>query len=114
MKKILILALVTASIAAGINDPAEVVLKWNPGADWDSNVVVKIYQSSDVNAPRPWTKVAEIPFGTNEWKTSIIPGVVYFYATASNTWWKAESDPSNVASTPPQQRSSELTIQRGN
>lgn len=80
---------------------------------WDypypAPLAFNIYASPNVSAPLTnWVLFTNVPGtstdGTNTWTTTnvsvtITPGQMFFFCTASNSFW--ESIPSNVCNTPP-------------
>ena len=98
---------------AGTTATNDITLAWDyPASELSTNLSFKLYHS--VNPAQPlaqWTPITNIA-GTNlSVSLPVEVGVHFFYLTASN-WW-GESDPSNVASTPPPPRSGILGIRRG-
>ena len=100
-------------LSAGTLASDTVTLAWDyPLAELTTNLTFKLYHSTNpAIPPTQWTPFTNI-VGTNlSAALSIDVGVHFFFLTASN-WW-GESDPSNVASTPPPPRSGVLVIRRG-
>lgn len=109
--KTFVLLLVSALpiLAADLETAQPVTLAWNYTNAMPSGGF-KLYMSKgDTNNWAPITTT------TNLSATVIIkPGVYFFYVTALGFW--AESDPSNIASTPPAETSAspaQLTVRQG-
>jgi hypothetical protein len=93
-----------AAVAAQAVTLHPVTLAWtypDTPPDW-----FKLYHSTNLTLPLTnWAVIAQVP-GTNSdglvtsLQISIEPGLHFFYLTASNSFWRIESDPSNTANTP--------------
>ena len=131
LKRLLLLPLLMLGLLIGLaaqSPSGNVVLAFDyPVSDLDTNLVFKLYGTTNVALPLTnWLVMASAAatsavstnlIGTNLVATfnipvTITPGRFFFVCTASNFW--QESVPSNVASTPALPRSdSKLTIKRG-
>jgi len=113
LKHIAPLLLLALPLNAGIGTNETVTLTWDyPAADLSPDLTFRIRHSTEADLPfAKWSVLTNVA-GTNLSVTlNLEPGQHYFYLTATN-WW-GESDPSNIASTPPRPRSGALRIHRG-
>lgn len=100
MKKFLISILVGVSILAA---PEDISLAWDYPESEKTNVVFRVYSSTNITIPlNQWTVITNVT-GTNFVRLKVVPGVNYFTMTASNFW--GESIFSEVVSTPALPRS---------
>lgn len=105
------LCLVPLVALGALTGPQWITLMWDRSPGDDGTYVYRIYQTNAVDAAKPWILVATVT-NTNAVPLQVNPaGAWFFYCTASNFW--GESDPSNVASTPPLPSGGNLTIRRG-
>ena len=99
MKKLLFLLLTTKVFAV---DPVALTLAWNDNINNNTNNVVNVYSSAYANTPLTNYTFLKSVVATNKSTILIvIPGEAYYYITCSNTFYKMQSKPSNVVSTPP-------------
>lgn len=101
MKYLLPFLLSFAALAVVPLPPRSLSLAWDyPASAQSTDLVFKLYHSSDLSVPQTnWLVLTNVA-GTNLAVTlSVIPGAHFFYLTASN-WW-GESGPSNLVLTPP-------------
>ena len=101
MNKIIITLIACGALALLAGPPSgKVTLAWDyPTNELTTNLVFKLYHSTNIVAPLgTWTVLTNV-VGTNLSVSVVVtPGVNFFAMTASNLW--GESDFSNVAETP--------------
>lgn len=111
MKRLALLSLAALSIAAIPSGPTSITLLWDNQPEYGTNTTIKLYHSTSLGTPlQQWTVVSSV-VDTNMITVQVDPGVHFYYVTASNFW--GESDPSNVALTPPLPQSGKLQIKLG-
>lgn len=95
-----------SSLTAALT-PKNITLAWDyPTNELSTNLTFRLYGSTNIVQPMTnWILLVTIP-GTNlSTVLSVVPGEHFYALTASNVFWRLESDFSNVASTPPAPRS---------
>lgn len=83
--------------------PEDISLSWDYPESERTNVVFRVYSSTNVTIPLSQWKVMTNVTATNFVRLKVVPGVNYFTMTASNFW--GESTFSEVVSTPALPRS---------
>lgn len=114
MKKLLPIPLIALPLLlyAAIQIPQNITLIWSQENPATTDITYKVYSSTNLSIPiAQWTLIKLVP-GTNYQTTiSVTPGRAWYSVTASNFW--GETDPSNLAGTPPVPVSGSLSIQKG-
>lgn len=98
LKYLLLCAAVTLGMLLLAARGAEVILEWNPSPTTQEVKGYSIWMATNIGGP--WQRITNtIGTETNATVSVPAPGAYFFFCTATNFW--GESEPSNIAWTPP-------------
>lgn len=113
-KSLILLLFVSIAMFAAIPQGGQVLLYWDyPPDENNTNIVFHLWRTKTPTVTNSWQLIATIPGPATNASITIDPnGNSFFYLTASNAFWGAESDPSNVALIPSWPRSGVIGAKR--
>lgn len=112
MKRLILFLAVLVIAAAPAPKPIKLLFDY-PASDLNTNLIFVMHGTTNLLTPQPWPVEALLPavntYSNGVWLVptnglnvtfelmqAVLPGAHFYYVTASNTFWEAESLPSNT------------------